>query len=317
MSMITRFRRSGMAVALSMIVALTIGGCATHAQDQDGPKDRAAGFPVTVQPRGGAALTLDAPPRRIVSLSPAETEILYGIDAGDQLVGVDRYSNYPPDAPRTGIDPLNPDPESIAKYRPDLVVASDDAGGLVSGLAKIDIPVLVVPAPEDIEQTYDVWRLLGRATGNVAAADRLVGQVRGELDRVVASAPEPAEPLTYFHELDPTLHSATSDTFIGKVYERFGLRNIADSAKQGPTAGYPQLSAEQVIKANPDLVFLADTRCCAANAATVADRPGWNVLNAVRNGTVVELNDDVASRWGPRLLQLVRAVGAAVAKASG
>lgn len=314
--MTSRWRRLGRIAVLPMIAALVFGGCATHASDEPSAPHRAAGFPVTLKPPHGRPLTLAAPPKRIVSLSPADTEILYGIGAGDQVVGVDKGSDFPHSAPVSGINALNPDLESIARYKPDLVVASGDNGGLVSGLAKIGIPVLVAPAPENIEQTYDGWRLLGEATGNGAAAQRLVGEVRGEMDRLVAEMPKPAKPLTYFHELDPALHSATSDTFIGQVYARFGLRNIADGAK-GATSGYPQLSAEQVVEADPDLIFLADTDCCKANARTVADRPGWSVLSAVQNGTVVGLNDDVASRWGPRLLQLVRAVAAAVAKASG
>jgi iron complex transport system substrate-binding protein len=102
----------------------------------------------------------------------------------------------------------------------------------------------------------------------------------------------------------------TSNTFIGSLYELFGLRNIAD-ATEGDT-DYPQLSAEFIVSQDPDLIFLADTKCCGASAETVAARPGWDVLSAVKAGHVVELDDDIASRWGPRLVDYVAAIAAAL-----
>jgi iron complex transport system substrate-binding protein len=99
----------------------------------------------------------------------------------------------------------------------------------------------------------------------------------------------------------------TSKTFIGSLYALFGLKNIADEAdKQG--TGYPQLSAEYLLQSDPDLVFLADTKCCGQTAGTVAQRPGWPNLKAVKNGAVIELDDDVASRWGPRIIDQLRVV---------
>ena len=118
-------------------------------------------------------------------------------------------------------------------------------------------------------------------------------------------------PLTYYHELDPTYFSATSKTFIGQVYSLLGLKNIADPA-DADGSGYPQLSAEAIIAANPDMVFLADTKCCQQTAQTVAARPGWNVITAVKDGGVVPLDDDIASRWGPRIVDYLRSVAAAV-----
>jgi iron complex transport system substrate-binding protein len=105
----------------------------------------------------------------------------------------------------------------------------------------------------------------------------------------------------------------TSATFIGQVYDLLGLVNIADAADQ-EGAGYIQLSEEYLIEADPDLIFLADTRCCSQSAATVAERPGWNTMQAVVTGAIVELDDDVASRWGPRIVDFLQAVGVAVAE---
>jgi iron complex transport system substrate-binding protein len=106
----------------------------------------------------------------------------------------------------------------------------------------------------------------------------------------------------------------TSSTFIGRIYALLGLRNVAD-AVGADSSDYPQLSPEYIIEANPDLIFLADTKCCRQSAATVATRPGWDRIAAVRHGNVVELDDDIASRWGPRIVDLVRAVARAVGSA--
>jgi iron complex transport system substrate-binding protein len=122
-------------------------------------------------------------------------------------------------------------------------------------------------------------------------------------------------PLTFYHELDPTLYSADSTTFIGEIYSLLGLQNIADSV-EGDSDGFPQLSAEFVVSADPDLIFLADTKCCGETAATVAARDGWAGLTAVQNGNVIEMDDDIASRWGPRIVEYLAAVAAAVQQAS-
>jgi len=117
--------------------------------------------------------------------------------------------------------------------------------------------------------------------------------------------------MSVYHELDPTYYSATSKTFIGRVYKLFGLRNIADAADSSGS-GYPQLSGEYIVSANPGLIVLADTRCCGQSAATVASRAGWGGLAAVRNHRVIGIDDSVASRWGPRIVTFVRAVGKAL-----
>jgi iron complex transport system substrate-binding protein len=131
----------------------------------------------------------------------------------------------------------------------------------------------------------------------------------------VADTPAQAEPLTIFHEIDDTLFSVDSTTFIGELYGLLGLRNIADAA-EGDSGGYPQLSAEFVVSADPDIIFLADTKCCGQSLETIGARPGWSGLTAVQNGNVVELDDDVASRWGPRVVDFLQSVSDGVADAT-
>ncbi|AHI00387.1 ABC transporter substrate-binding protein [Kutzneria viridogrisea] len=306
----TPHRRTLSALLLIGVLALT--GCATHEQPAPAP-DQGSAFPVTVTPKGGQPLTLTAQPKRIISLSPASTEDLYAIGAGGQVAAVDKLSNHPAQAPRTDLDAYKPNVEAIAAKSPDLVVAYYDANNLVSGLQKLKVPVLVLPAANSLDEAYEQVSLLGRATGHAAEADKLAAQLKAQIAEVVAKTPKPARPLTYFHEVSADGYTLTAKTFAGQVYSLFGLGNIADSASAaGP---YPQLSAEQVIKADPDLIFLADTKCCQQSPATVAARPGWGTLKAVRGNGVVALDDDVASRWGPRVVDFARAVGDAVSKA--
>ena len=249
-------------------------------------------------------------PRRIVSLSPTATELLFAVGAGGQVVAVDSNSNYPADAPRTDLSAYQPNLEAIAGYKPDLVVYSDDPGELKAGLEKLGIPALEQPAAKRLDDTYAQIDQLGKATGHPAEAGRLTETMRAEIQKITGG-PRPERPLAYYHELDKNLYSATSKTFIGQLYGQLGLENIADAAdKDG--SGYPQLSAEYVVKADPDLIFLADTKCCGQTARTVAARDGWDQVRAVKAGAVVELDDDVASRWGPRIVDFLRLISAKV-----
>jgi iron complex transport system substrate-binding protein len=273
---------------LLLVLALVAGACG-----QDGTTTGAA-----------------APePRRIVSLSPTATEMLFAIGAGGQVVAVDSNSNYPAEAPTTDLSAYQPNIEAIAGYKPDLVVYSDDPGELKAGLDKLSIPVLHQPAATRLDDTYAQLGQLGQATGHADEAGHLAASIRDEVAKIAAARPE--RPLTYYHELDKNLYTATSKTFIGQLYGQLGMRNIADAADKEAT-GYPQLSAEYVIKADPDLIFLADTKCCGQSAKTVAARDGWDELTAVRTGGVVELDDDVASRWGPRVVDFLKTVAARV-----
>jgi iron complex transport system substrate-binding protein len=247
-----------------------------------------------------------ATPHRIVSLSPTATESLFAIGAGKQVVAVDDQSDYPKRAPRTSLSGYTPNVEAIAGYRPDLVVLSGDANGVVAGLSKLGIRVLLQPAATGLATAYAEIAQLGAITGHKRNAATVVARMKRAIAREVKSVPK--RKLSVYHELDPTYYSATSKTFIGRIYKLFGLRNIADAADSSGS-GYPQLSGEYILSSNPSLIVLADTRCCGQSAATVAGRPGWSGLSAVRNHRVVGIDDSVASRWGPRIVNFVQAVG--------
>jgi iron complex transport system substrate-binding protein len=249
-------------------------------------------------------------PHRIVSLSATATESLFAIDAGKQVVAVDDQSDYPADAPKTKLSGFTPNVEAIASYRPDLVIAAYDPGGLVSSLRKLGIRVLMQPAATNLKGAYAQILELGGVTGHSAKAKSVVAGMKAKIASIVAHARK-APGLSVYHELEPDLYSATSKTFIGQIYSLFGLRNIADAA-DSTGSGYPQLSAEYIIGANPSVIVLADVRCCGQTRQSVSSRPGWSTISAVRNHAIVRIDDSIASRWGPRVVNFVRAIASAL-----
>ncbi len=255
-------------------------------------------------------------PGRIVSISPTATEILFAIGAGELVVAVDSFSYYPAEAPVTDLEGWNPNLEAIAGYEPDLVVMQSN-GDVQAGLESLGVTVVVQDGPASFDDVYAQIEELGLAAGLTAEAALLVSDMQARIETLLADAPDAAG-LTYYHELDNSLYTVTSGTFIGEVYALFNLTNVADPADaDGSSFGYPQLSDEYLVDSDPDLIFLADTLCCAQTAQIVAERPGWDQLSAVVSGNVIELNDDIVSRWGPRLVDFVEAIAAALEPVAG
>jgi len=244
-------------------------------------------------------------PEKIVSLSPTATEMLFAIGAGKQVVAVDDQSNFPERAPKTDLSGYTPNVEAIAGFDPDLVVVPD---GQVRGqLEDLGIEVLVLPAATKLADSYDQIRKLGRVTRHQKSANALASEMRADIADLTAQVPDGGKRPTAYYELDDTYFSADSSTFIGRLLKRGGFDNVADGAK-AEAPGYPQLSSEAIVDANPDAVFLADTKCCAQSAETFGARPGFESLTAVTADHVVALDDDIASRWGPRVVELLRQI---------
>ena len=255
-----------------------------------------------------APATTEGTPTRIVSLSPTHTEILFAIGAGDQVVAVDSMSNYPAEAEAvlTDLSAYEPNVEAISALEPDLVVIGDDYNGLAEQLSAVGIESWTSLAPASLEEAYQQIEDLGKVVGQLDAAVALSAEMQSGIEAILAATEVPSMPTSYYHELDDMSYSVTGNTFIGSIYALFDLRNIAD-ATEGDT-DYPQLSAEFIVSQDPNLIFLADGKCCGVTPEVVGARPGWSDLSAVKNGNIIVLDDDVASRWGPRLVEFVQAV---------
>jgi iron complex transport system substrate-binding protein len=317
--------RVAAALAAAAVAAAALAGCGSSGSSSTSTSASAgsaapsasaaaAAFPVTVTAANGA-VTIKSRPARIVSLDPTSTEDLYAIGAGPQVVAVDQDSNYPAGVPKTGLSGLTPNIEAIAKYNPSLVVASQNSGGLVSGMTKLGIPVLIEPAVATLDAAYAQIQQVGTATGHAAQAATVVTGMKQQIAADVAKAGTAHKDAPYYWELSASpFYSAASSTFIGQVVGLFGLKNIADAVSKPADGGYPELSQEYIVTAKPQVIFLADNEPAdgGQSPAMVAKRPGWSGIPAVQDNEIIGLNDDIASRWGPRLPQLVAEIAAAV-----
>lgn len=285
--------------------ALLAAGCAKSAKTATSspPSSLPSAFPLTVQ--APTPVHLAVKPRRIVSLSPTATEDLFAVGAGSQVVAVDDQSDYPAGVPKTSLSGYTPNVEAIAGYKPDLVVISGDTNGLVASLARLSIPTLIEPSANTLSDAYSEIQQIGQATGHLAAATTLVESTKSKVASLVAQAPKKSPAPTYYYELDQTLYTVTSKTFVGSLFSLVGMKDIADAYDTPSDGGYPQLNAETLLSSNPNYIFLADTVCCQQSETTVAARPGYATLSAVKDHHVIALNDDIASRWGPRITVLL------------
>ena len=326
-----------LAAVIAIAAAAALAGCASASTSSGGTASSGASsgsasspaasspaaaagseFPVTLTAANGP-VTIKAKPVRIVSLAPTATEDLYAVGAGPQVVAVDQNSDYPASVPVTKLSGLTPNLEAIAKYQPDLVISYQNANGLVSGLTKLGIPVLIEPSAATLNGAYAQIDQIGQATGHLAQAQRTVTSMKAQIAATVRQAGSSHPGLTYYWELTASpYYSVTSSTFIGQIVGLFGLKNIANAADKASDGGYPQLSEEYILKAQPQIIFLADNQAAdgGQTPAVVAKRPGWSAIPAVKHDEVVGLNDDIASRWGPRLPLLVAEIAQAVERAS-
>lgn len=285
-----------------LVIPLTSGAATTSSS-----------FPLTLKLANGT-FTFTKRPDAIVSLSPTATEMLFAIGAGPQVKAVDSDSDYPPNAPHTSLSAYDPNVEAIAKYKPDLVVVEEATASFDAQMAALKIPVIVESTAATLDVAYAQYVSLGQVTGHVRQAAAEVASIKAKIARTVATTPRPPEGTTYYYELDtPTYYSLTSSTFFGQLLALLGIKSIADSAKGADASdGYPELSAEFILKSDPTYIFLADTICCHASPSSVAARPGWSALSAVKDHRVFNLNDDIASRWGPRITILLQDVADAI-----
>ncbi len=283
-----------------------------EAMDEDAMDDEDAmeetGFPINVDTPSGT-VTVEAKPERIVSLSPTATEMLFAIGAGDQVVAVDLFSNYPAEAPEPSLDGFTPDLEAILGSEPDLVVATGLPEDITAALTENGVPVIFNPAAVSFDDIYDQVAQLGEATGNIDGAATVNADIRGGIDAVLGSLPESETPIRVFHELDDSFYSVTSDTFIGQVYQAMGFENVADP-HDSDGGGYPLIDGETVIAGMPDVIVFTDQ--VAYTADDIAARPGWSETPAVANGAIVQVNADIASRWGPRIVEFMETIATAL-----
>ena len=307
------FRRFTALTCASLALFAGGAGCSSirlPGDPQDMPStpvdDPASGFPAKVELTGQPPVTITEQPTRIVSLSPSATSALFAIGAGKQVRAASSDSTAPAQAPRTDLTATS-DPGAVLARNPDLVIAPDSAGPLADQLRAKDVPVLLVPAPPDLDAAYGQVETLGHATGHGNQARALADRMRAQIGAIAAGTPKPAKPTTYFHEARPDGTSAGAHSYLGSLYGMFGLTPVAGS--DGPA---PRVSAEKLRRDDPDLVFLADGACCQVTPDSAAARPGWSGMAAVRHHQVHPVDGQQAERWGPGLVAYAQSVSDAL-----
>ena len=237
-------------------------------------------------------------PKRIISLSPSITEILFEIGSGNQVIAVDNLSNYPNEAPISNISAYDPNVEAISLLNPDLVILSYNIKNLKAALKKIGIETIYLPAPLNFEDILDQIDYLGLQTGNEDKAKKLISKMKNRM-KTLQKLRENEKATKIYHEIDPNYYSPSKFSFIGDIYQKLNYKNVADKADIS-NLGYPKLSPELIISENPDLIVLPgkDNKY----VEKVKLRPGWGYIEAVKKNNFLLTNNDIASRWGPRIL---------------
>lgn len=291
-----------LAVAL---LATALTGCGGTKQDDGAEAPKTATFPVTVTDDAGRDVTVDAKPERIVSLAPANTEILYGLGALDRVVGVTTYDDYPPEVAtleKVG-DFVGPNLEAIAALQPDLVLVTTGVqADIISQIEALGATVIAID-PQSLEALYTSIGTVGTAIGEPARADEVVSEMKRELAAIQEAID--AAPVRCFIEIaqDP-LFTAGSGTLLNDLIDQAGGENVVVQE------GYVGYSVEQLLTDDPE-VYLA-TLGSMSDPSDLAERPGYSTLSAVKNGRVAVLEDNLVSRPGPRIIQGVRQIAAAL-----
>jgi iron complex transport system substrate-binding protein len=306
-------------LALSLVLAAVVAaGCASPsttppvasppspgASAAISPSSSAAAsvFPVTLTDDDGVTVTLKAPPRRIVTFAPANTEILFALGLGDRVVGVSgRYDDYPPAA--RGIEEVGgstgvePNLEKVVSLRPDLLLATSGGDEWKRRLRQLGITVFSIDATSFDDVLHDI-RTVGRLTGADQPAAALTANMAAEAAEVKARV---GSPVSCFYEVyyQPPVYTVGPGSFVFSLLELAGCDPVTANLR----TQYPQVSVEAIVKADP-AVYLVDS-LSAPSVAAVGKRPGYDALSAVRDHRVVIIDSDLVTRPGPRVVEGLR-----------
>lgn len=261
----------------------------------------------------GRSVELPAAPQRIISLAPSNTEILFAVGAGPQVVGVTQFCNYPAEATKLpqvgGFSAKTISIETIVSLKPDVVFAGDESQQqVIEALEQVKIPVVAVKA-STLDEVYQNIALVGQATGHSEDAATVVSSMQAKAAAVATKLKDVADkPKVFYQVYDEPLMTAGPHTFIGQLIELAGGQNIFADAQDD----YPQISAEEVVARDPQVVLGPESSSSTLTVEKVTQRPGWQNIAAVKDGRVVLVNDDMVSRPGPRLVDALEAIAKAL-----
>jgi cobalamin transport system substrate-binding protein len=291
----------------ALLIVLSLAACAPAAVE-------APAASIVLTDGLGREVTLAAPAQAIVSLAPSNTELLFGVGAGDQVVAREDFSNYPEaalDLPSIG-NTQEYSLEMIVSLQPDLVLAADvNAPEQIKAIEDLGITVFQITNPVELEGLYENMRIVAQLTGHETETEAWIETAKERVAAVEETIARADTTPTVFYELDATdptkPWTSGSGTFIDTLITMAGGANIA-SAMDTPWAQYSQ---EELIIQDPQIILLGDAMW-GVTPEMVAERPGWEGISAVVNGQVQSFNDDLVARPGPRLIDGLEALARAI-----
>lgn len=297
-------------IGLSVLLALgLLAACGEQSvndkeatkQEQQVTKQQEATFPVTITDATGKDFVLEAPPERMISLIPSNTEILFGLGLNDKIVGINDYDDYPPEAAdkeKVGSTEFNI--EQIIALQPDVVFAHESGmaslGGAMEQLEAAGVKVFVVKNASNFNDIYTTIEQLGRATGKLPEAQKLIAHMKAKVEEVQAKLHD-VKPKKVFVEIsdEPDIYTPGKNTFMQEMLDMIHAENIA-----ADTDGWFKIDAEQIITKNPDVIVV--TYNYVPDILTkIPQRAGFETITAVKNKAVVQVDENTTSRQGPRL----------------
>ena len=272
-------------------------------------------WPMTLTDGLGREVVLEKVPERIVSLSPSNTEVLYAAGAGPLVVGNTEYCDYPEEAQSVtkvgGFSASSISVETIVSLNPDLVFAGDtDHQPVIDALEAAGFPVYSVKA-NTFEDVYANLELVGLLTGNETVAAQVVDDMKSRIAAVeekIATVPQEERPTVFWEVWDEPLLTSGPNTFSAQMVEIAGGINIFPDL----TEDYPQISVEEVVSRNPDVIMGPDTHGDKLVVGELAARPGWEGITAVTDGRIYLIDGDTSSRPGPRLVDALEEIAASL-----
>ena len=299
---------------LTLIVVLMLAGCgqATTPESTPTPLSEStftplptSDFPLTLTDDIGREITIDTKPERVVSLLPSNTEILFAVGAGEQVVGVTSYCNYPEEATTReqvgGITTKSLNVETIVALEPDLVLASGSQSDIIPILEESGLTVVVLE-PATFDDIFANIELVGQVTGHTDEATALTGELRQRVDTVTATvSAADAQPTVFYEVWHDPLMTGGPNTFIGQLITLAGGQSIFADVEED----WPQVSTEVVVERNPAVILGPDSHADELTAEKINARAGWESVAAVQNGEIYMLNGDAVSRPGPRIVDML------------
>ncbi|QPQ37419.1 ABC transporter substrate-binding protein [Lysinibacillus sp. JNUCC-52] len=303
-----KYWKLGLSAFLAMGILVACGqepkddSTASEQQEQQGTNQlEEATFPLTMTDATGKEIVLEAPPERIISLIPSNTEILFGLGLNDKIVGVNDYDDYPPEvADKEKVGSMEFNIEQIIALKPDIVFAHESGiaslGGAKDQLEAAGVKVFVVTNARDFNETYTTIEQLGRATGKLPEAEKIIANMKVKVEEIEAKLQD-VQPKKVFVETsdEPEIYTPGKDTFMQEMLEMIHAENIA-----ADTDGWFKIDAEQIITKNPDVIVV--TYNYVPDILTkIPQRAGFDTITAVKNKAIVQVDENITSRQGPRL----------------